>query len=231
MVAAAHFPKRVLGIDAALAACSAAVLVEGRVVARRFSGMARGHAEALLPMIGATMDEAGLGFAALDLVAVTVGPGHFTGLRVGLAAAQGLALSWERPLAGVTTLEAIAAAPEAQAAGAPLVVALETKRADLYVQVFAGGRPRSQALALPPERFAAGPWPDGALALAGDGAPRLAEALAAAGRRVQIIGPTLPDAATVAAIAAARHGKPEALPADPFYLRPPDVTMPKERRR
>jgi tRNA threonylcarbamoyladenosine biosynthesis protein TsaB len=227
MQATAQSPTRVLGIDSALAACSAAVLVEGRLVARRFAAMARGHAETLLPMIAATMDEAGIGFGSLDLVAVTVGPGHFTGLRVGLAAAQGLALSWDRPLAGVTTLEAVAAAADAQ--GAPLVVAFETKRADLYVQCFRDGRALAPPQSLPPERFATGPWPEGALALAGDGAARLAAALTAAGRSIRLLGLELPDAAVVAGIAAGRHGAPAALPAEPLYLRPPDVTLPKAR--
>jgi tRNA threonylcarbamoyladenosine biosynthesis protein TsaB len=217
-------PARVLGIDAALAACSAAVLVDGRLAAHRSAPMARGHAEALVPMVRDVMAEAGLGFAALDLIAVTVGPGHFTGLRIGLAAAQGLAVAWDLPLVGVTTLECVAAA--AEAGGLPLIVAIETKRADLYVQTFQDAR-LSAAIALSPERFVSGPWPAGPLAIAGDGAPRLAAALQAAGRTVRRIGPDLPDAETAARIALARRGAPDELPAQPLYLRPPDVTLPK----
>ncbi len=217
-------PRRVLAIDAALAACSAAVLVDGGVVAHRLEAMARGHAERLLPMVRETMAKAGLGFDALDLIAVTVGPGHFTGLRVGLAAAQGLALAVGRPLAGVTTLEAIAAA--APAGATPLVVALESKRADLYLQVFVGGRPFGVPAALTPEAFAATKLPPGALALAGDGAARLEPVLAAAGRTIRRVGPDAPDAATVARLAAGRHGTSAALAAAPLYLRPPDVTLP-----
>jgi tRNA threonylcarbamoyladenosine biosynthesis protein TsaB len=218
-------PRRVLAIDAALAACSAAVLVDGAVAAHRLEAMARGHAERLLPMVREMMAEAGLGFDALDLIAVTVGPGHFTGLRVGLAAAQGLALAIGRPLAGVTTLEAVAAAAPADAA--PLVVALESKRTDLYLQVFVDGRPLGAPAALTPEAFVATPLPPGALALAGDGAARLEPALAAAGRRSRRVGPEGPDAATVARLAAGRHGTSAALAAAPLYLRPPDVTLPK----
>jgi len=217
-------PLRVLAIDSALAACSVAVLAEGRITAERREAMTRGHAERLLPMVREIMAEAGLAFDALDLIAVTVGPGHFTGLRVGLAAAQGIALATDRPLAGVTTLEAVAAATPI--VDEPLVVALESKRADLYLQVFGGGRPLSVPMAMTPED-AVKALPPGPLALAGDGATRLMPVLTAAGRSVRRIGPDGPDAATVARIAASRHGTAAALPPLPLYLRPPDVTLPK----
>lgn len=218
-------PRRVLAVDAALSACSVAVLVDGDVAAQRFEAMARGHAERLLPMVREAMAAASLGFESLDLIAVTIGPGHFTGLRVGLAAAQGLSLALNLPLAGVTTLEAIAAA--AAPGAAPLAVALESKRADLYLQVFAAGRALAGPIAATPELLARGPWPPGVLALAGDGAPRLEPALAAAGRRSRRIGPDLPDAVAVARVAALRHGTPSAIAAEPLYLRSPDVTLAK----
>lgn len=221
-------PRRVLAIDSALAACSVAVLADGRLAAHRFEPMARGHAERLLPMVREVVAEAGLGFADFDLFAVTVGPGHFTGLRVGLAAAQGLALAWGRPLTGVTTLEAVAAA--VPAGDRPLVVALESKREDLYVQVFAGGRALDRPVSLAPDRVADWAWPPGELALAGDGAARLQPLLAGAGRRSLRLGPDAPDAAAVARLAAGRHGTAAALPAEPLYLRPPDVTLPKAPR-
>ena len=218
-------PPRVLAIDSALAACSVAVLGDGMIVTQRREVMTRGHAERLLPMVRGTMAEAGLAFNALDLIAVTVGPGHFTGLRVGLAAAQGISLATGRPLAGVTTLEAVAAATAV--ADEPLVVALESKRADLYLQVFGGGRPLSAPMSMTPEEAVAASLPPGPLALAGDGATRLMPLLTAAGRSVRRIGPDGPDAAMVARIAASRHGTAAALPPLPLYLRPPDVTLPK----
>ncbi|MCH7931874.1 MAG: tRNA (adenosine(37)-N6)-threonylcarbamoyltransferase complex dimerization subunit type 1 TsaB, partial [Proteobacteria bacterium] len=92
----------VLALDTATAACSVALWSDGTVLAQRFATMARGHAEALMPMVEAVMAEAGLAFADLDLVATTVGPGTFTGLRVGLAAARGLALAGGLPIVGVT---------------------------------------------------------------------------------------------------------------------------------
>ena len=179
-------------------------------------------------MVREVVAEAGLAFADFDLFAVTVGPGHFTGLRVGLAAAQGLALAWGRPLAGVTTLEAVAAS--VPAGDRPLVVALESKREDLYVQVFVGGRALDRPVSLAPDRVAGWPWPARELALAGDGAARLQPLLAAAGLGALNLGPDAPDAAAVARLAAGRHGTEAALPAEPLYLRPPDVTQPKTPR-
>jgi len=218
-------PRRVLALDAALSACSVAVLFEGEVVAHRRSDMARGQAAALLPMVREAMSEAGFSYESIDLVAVSIGPGHFTGLRIGLAAAQGLAVAWGLPLAGVTTLEAVAAAAAAEPY--PLVAALETKREDLYVQTFLGGRGQGDPMALAPESAGRGPWPAGPLALAGDGAPRLATLLERLGRQVNLLGPLLPDAVEVGRLAAGRYGTVAALAARPLYLRPPDVTFPK----
>ena len=94
---------RVLAIDTALEACSAAVLDTEHVAMSVHESLPklRGHAEALMPMIARVMDRAGLDFAALDRIAVTTGPGSFTGLRVGLAAARGLALATGKPAIGL----------------------------------------------------------------------------------------------------------------------------------
>src|SRR5271170_6116822 len=102
---------RVLAIDTALAACSAAVFdtEHGGIVASESQAMTRGHAEALMPLLRRVMGEAGLAFTAIDRVAVTIGPGSFTGLRVGIAAARGIALAADKPAVGVSTLSAYAA--------------------------------------------------------------------------------------------------------------------------
>jgi tRNA threonylcarbamoyl adenosine modification protein YeaZ len=103
---------RVLAIDTALAACSAAVLdtdYGGGVLASDSLSMTRGHAEALMPLIYHVMQRAQMAFADLDRVAVTTGPGSFTGLRVGISAARGIALAADKPAVGVSTLTAYAA--------------------------------------------------------------------------------------------------------------------------
>ena len=221
----------ILALDSACAACSAAVMRDGAVVAQRFRAMARGHVEALMPMVVEVLEQAGLGFHALDRMAVTVGPGSFTGLRAGLAAARGLALARALPLDGVTTLEAVAFAARDQASGRPIVVAIETRRADLYVQRFdAGGAPASTPAALLPEA-AATLLSGGDCLLAGDGAPRLAAALT--GRPAAVAdGPGLPHAAAVAALAAEAQAEGRALrPPAPFYLHPPEAKIPAPPQR
>src|SRR5437763_8038701 len=101
----------ILAIDTALDACAAGVLDTdaGKLVAQESSSMKRGHAEALMPLIGRVIKASGLGFASLDRIAVTTGPGSFTGLRVGISAARGIALAAGKPAVGVTTLTAFAA--------------------------------------------------------------------------------------------------------------------------
>src|SRR3954469_22770424 len=101
---------RVLAIDTALEACSAAVLdTEHGTVASESLPMLRGHAEALMPLIARVMAQADMPFASLDRIAVTTGPGSFTGLRVGISAARGIALASGKPAIGLTTLSAYAA--------------------------------------------------------------------------------------------------------------------------
>src|SRR6478736_4078262 len=106
----------ILAIDTALEACAAAVLDTdaGELLAQESVLMKRGHAEALMPMIARVMQSANLAFTALDRIAVTMGPGSFTGLRVGISAARGLALAAKRPAVGLTTLSAYAAAVGSQ---------------------------------------------------------------------------------------------------------------------
>src|SRR3954453_9678004 len=101
----------ILAIDTALDACAAAVLDTSAagVIALESQAMKRGHAEALMPLIARGMKASGVGFAALDRIAVTTGPGSVTGLRVGRSAARGIALAAGKPAVGVTTLTAFAA--------------------------------------------------------------------------------------------------------------------------
>ncbi|MBM3565258.1 MAG: tRNA (adenosine(37)-N6)-threonylcarbamoyltransferase complex dimerization subunit type 1 TsaB [Alphaproteobacteria bacterium] len=218
----------VLALDTAMSSCAAALVRDGRALAVHTRTMRHGHAEALLPMIEQVMAEGQRAYADLDLVAATVGPGAFTGIRVGLAAARGIALAAGKPGAGVTTLEAIAAAWP----GAPVLAAIESRREDLFAQIFdAAGAALCEPRAVAPEGLAAlvreaglaGPF-----RLAGDGAPRAAAALKKEGLDVGAIETApAPDPVRVAAIAAARMGLADSLPLRPLYLRPPDVTLPK----
>ena len=212
-----------LVFDAASSACSAAVLTGDRIAAERFAAMERGQAEVLVPMIEEVMSEAGLAFSALDAIAVTVGPGAFTGVRIGLAAAHGFALSRAIPCIGVTTFEAVAfpAAGEVRD-GETLVAVVESKRDDLFIQPFDRTlMPMGAAFAIRPEE-AADRLPAGPLLIAGDGATRLATGLGDRARIAEASGP--PRAGRFAAFAAVRFraGEPIVLPR-PFYLRPPDA--------
>src|SRR5271167_2560005 len=133
---------RVLAIDTALGACSAAVLdtAFGGIVASSLP-MARGHAEALMPLLARVMKQSGMAFGDIDRVVVTTGPGSFTGLRVGIAAARGLALAVGIPAVGVSTLSAYAAPYLGADDKSPVVAAIDARHDHVYLQVFGpGGR-------------------------------------------------------------------------------------------
>jgi len=225
---------KLLAFDTATTGCSAALLADGRIVARRAAAMTRGQSEALMPMIEDVLAEAGAGYADLSALAVTVGPGAFTGLRIGLAAARGLALALRIPLAGVTTLEAVAASvPDDARRGRRLLVALDSKRDDLYAQAFG---PDLSALSGPaalfPEALADLAAGGGPLLVAGDAAGRAVAALKDRGIPAEASdAPGVPDAAIVARIAADRPLPPAGSPPSPVYLRPPDAVAAKNGGR
>jgi tRNA threonylcarbamoyladenosine biosynthesis protein TsaB len=235
----------VLGIDTSTTACSAAVLVGGALRASCFEQMARGQAERLNPMIAEVMREAGIGFDALGLIAVTVGPGAFTGLRIGLACARGLSLGTGVPLAGISSFDALAAAvPDDERDGRQLMICVDAKRRDVFIQAYDDLRqPLGAPGALAPEgaaaAFARGRW-----LIAGDGAAQLRAGLAkaelaqddAGGKgpgenadaRIRFSAAILPpDARYVASIGAAAGA--DAIPPRPVYIRPPDVRLPNAR--
>jgi tRNA threonylcarbamoyl adenosine modification protein YeaZ len=216
---------RILAIDTALEACAAAVLdtERGKVIARESKAMTRGHAEALMPLIGRVMGQVQGGFDALDRIAVTVGPGSFTGLRVGIAAARGLALATGKPAVGVTTLSAFAAPLIAADDTHPVVVAIDARHEHVYLQVFGpGGRnvvpPRVASLrdALRAATTSRGPR------IVGTGATLLAAAWPAGERPPRSVEQRgAPDIDWVAQIGAA---VPEdAGPPKPLYLKAPDA--------
>jgi tRNA threonylcarbamoyladenosine biosynthesis protein TsaB len=207
----------ILAADTALGACSVAVLAGEEILAHRFEDMARGHAEALAPMVQDVMTKAGLAFAALDRLAVTTGPGTFTGQRVGLAFMRGLRLALKKPLIGITTLEAMAAAAQRPRAAA----IHDAKREEAYLLLWEKGE-----TVLPPTVLSFADAVEkirgfGACALAGTGAEAAHEKL---GADFPLTGIRQPDALWVARLAMTRP-MTEAPPA-PLYLRAPDAKIP-----
>lgn len=207
----------ILAVDTALGACSVAVLDGETILAHRFDEMARGQAEALAPMVEQTMQQAGIGFGALERLAVTTGPGTFTGQRVGLAFMRGLRVALKKPLIGVTTLEAMAFATGAERAAA----IHDAKRDEAYLLLWEGGE-----IVLSPTVMS---FKDaltrirnfGRCALCGTGA---AAAKAELGVELALTEIRQPDALWVARLALTRA--PSDTPPAPLYLRAPDAKLP-----
>jgi len=109
------------------------------MITSRSVAMTRGHAEALMPLIAAVMNQAGAEFGDLDRIAVTVGPGSFTGLRVGVAAARGIALATGKPAVGLTTLAALAAPFTAAEPGEAVLAVINARHGRVYMQLFGRG--------------------------------------------------------------------------------------------
>jgi tRNA threonylcarbamoyladenosine biosynthesis protein TsaB len=178
--------------------------------------MERGHQERLAPLVRELAEEAGIAFATLDRIGVTVGPGSFTGLRVGLAFAKGMGLALQKPVVGVGTLEALAAT-----AGRGLVAAaIDARREQVYLQVFRDGEAASEPEALTGEDALERVRLLGsgrAVTLAGSGARLLADGLP--GAEVQ-------DLAAADPLAVARLAWASEQPARPLYLRAPDAKLP-----
>src|SRR5246500_716494 len=130
----------ILAIDAALDACAAGVLDTdaGKLIAQESLAMKRGHAEALMPLIARVIKESGIAFASLDRIAATTGPGSFTGLRVGLSAARGIALAAGKPVVGLTTLSAYAAPVIGEDESYPIISAIDARHDQVYFQVVGG---------------------------------------------------------------------------------------------
>src|SRR2546430_8087931 len=138
---------RVLAIDTALEACSAAVLdTNSGIAASETLAMTRGHAEAVTPLIARVMSAAAIEFVDLDRIAVTTGPGSFTGLRVGISAARGIALAAGKPAIGLTTLAAFAAPHIAEDDTLPVVAVIDARHDHVYLQIFG---PRGRTVVAP----------------------------------------------------------------------------------
>jgi tRNA threonylcarbamoyladenosine biosynthesis protein TsaB len=218
---------RILAFDCSGNGCSAALWSDGKIATHEFEARAVGHAERLVPMLERVLARAGLRFDRLDLLAVTLGPGAFTGVRIGIAAAQGLMLGTGLPCLGLSSLETVAhGVRTTRLAGRALVVALDSRREELFLQGFDAEHQPLGAPALVPVEDWSRKVPAGPLLLAGDGGPRLAARLV--GRDLILPeGAGIPDAADLASLAAERWRPGEvAARLEPIYLRAPDVTLP-----
>lgn len=201
---------RTLVIDTATAACSVALFDGEVLVARAHDVVGRGHAERLVPVIAALPDG-----GRAEAILVDVGPGSFTGIRVGIAAARGLALGWGADVTGYNSLALVAAAALADAAVPELAVVMEGGHGEVFMQEFAAPfRPLSAPRSLTPAA---------ALDALG-GRPAVGTGLA----RLQAIDPAvevreaLPDAARALLLPPAER----ALPPSPRYGRAPDAKVP-----
>lgn len=200
-------------IETATAACSVALLEGGAFIDARHEVVGRGHAERLLPMIAELT-----GGGRADAIRVDCGPGSFTGIRVGLAAARGLGLGWGVPVTGFGALPLVAArafadAPEADA----LAVVMEGGHGEVFVQCFdRPHRPRSSFASLRPDAALAAIAPE--LWIVGDGTRHLADS----GRTVEARYPCAADLVLLT-------DEQVALPATPIYGRAPDAKLPGAR--
>ena len=219
----------ILAIDTALDACAAAVLdTSAGVLARESQAMKRGHAEALMPLVARVMKASGIAFAALDRIAATTGPGSFTGLRVGLSAARGIALAAGKPVVGVTTLTAFAAPIISESDEPhPVIAAIDARHDHVYFQAVGGDgsslvRPKVAPI---PEALEAARF--GAPYLVGNAARILADRWPAeAEPPFKVDQRAAPDIDWVAWLGAAVE--PDSSPARPYYLRAPDAKPPKD---
>lgn len=210
---------KLLAVDTALGGCSVALLEGDKILAHIFEAMDRGHAERLAPMVDEAMR--GTEFSSLTHLAVTTGPGTFTGQRVGLAFMRGLRLALKIPLTGVTTLEAIALAAMTESGATKAAAIHDARREEAYLLLRDGDRvvlaPAVMPFADAVERIRA----FGPCVLAGTGAASAKDSLDADFRLSSV---RQPDALWVARLA---RTMPVPLDAPgPLYLRAPDAKLP-----
>ena len=212
---------KLLAIETSLEACSVAAMVgddQEPIVISEVVG--RGHAERVFGMIEAAMDEAGLAFAELDRIAVAIGPGSFTGLRVGIAAARGFALVVGCPVVGIGTLAAHAETARGLAGAVPILAVLDGRREEVYGQCFsATGDPIGEPRLGPAEYFAS--KVESGYVLAGAGADIIAAKLTpglAAPIAHRRSAPNIMSLVNISLQVAASAPAPR-----PLYLRPPDA--------
>jgi tRNA threonylcarbamoyladenosine biosynthesis protein TsaB len=211
---------RILALDSAVARCSATLVTDGEIVTFYQQDLDRGHASVLPVMAQDCLRDAGIRADEVDLVAVTVGPGSFTGIRGGVALAQGIGVAAGRPVIGVTVGEALADSLP-QLGGRILWCATVSRRGRIFLEV------GDEVFSLPVAEL---PNPPGPVAVAGGAAPDVASRLAARGVNVMLTDARLPTGRHIAAVAERRFlGTIRPLPAEPLYVDAPEAKLPGGR--
>lgn len=213
-----------IAIDTSATICAVGVANPAKPPVLITRDIGRGHAEALPGLLDQAMAEAGLAWAEIERVAVTVGPGSFTGVRIGIAAARGLGLVIGCPVVGVTTLAVHAEAARKIAGAVPILALMPARGDDLYGQFFAADGTEQTPPEIAPTAAFATQVTDG-VRLAGPGAPAAAR-LVAAGDGLIVHADPAPDIAALLRLGAAAR-QPET-PPKPVYLRPPDAVPPND---
>jgi len=214
---------KLLAIDTSQAAVSACIMGDdGGILARETLPMARGHAEVLLPLLERLSKAAAVPFSTLGRIAVVVGPGSFTGIRIGIAAGRAIGLAAGVPVVGVSSLAAFAAPLIGREGAGVIAAAVDAKHGQVYVQGFTA---KGQPLAVPRitnVRDAVRTLGAGPLVFAGSGATMMAIEAWSLGAQAEVAGETItPDIAFVARLGVLAD--PATAPARPYYLKPPDA--------
>ena len=212
----------ILTVDSALRGCSAAIVRDDAVFARREQPTERGQATMLPSMVEAVLDDARVLPAELDLIAATVGPGSFTGIRAALALAHGIGLAAGAPVIAVTVGEALAEALP-HLGRRQLWSAIDSLRGQVFLER------AGSVLSVAPAHL---PIPDGPVAIAGDAAIEVAARLAARNVDVMLTDAKLPQPRHIAMAARRRHaGRLPPLAPQPLYVDPPAARLPADGLR
>ncbi|HEY6878514.1 MAG TPA: tRNA (adenosine(37)-N6)-threonylcarbamoyltransferase complex dimerization subunit type 1 TsaB [Polyangiales bacterium] len=222
---------RVLALDTSTFVGTVAVLRDGALLAEWSASVRATHGETLLPHVARALEQAGMTARELDLIAVGIGPGSFTGVRIGVATAKGLALAEGKPLVGLSSLRVIAGG---MSGGALRAVAIDAQKGELYCALYALGSDGLEERIAPfhaqPAEAATKLRSLGPVWLAGDGVERYPEFAAALGEFVRVPAYCdVPRAAVLAYDAArelARRGASDLASLEPLYVRPSDAKLP-----